>query len=129
MHTPLRLRKTGGTEEMTEKFTRWDPVDYLQTESDQVLYLNACLEEDPGDGSLIRIALGDIAQARGMSRLARDTGLPREGLNLALSADGNPEFATVFKIIRALGIQLSARPSSEQSPHPEDSFSTTPAHA
>lgn len=114
---------------MTEKFTRWDPVDYLQTESDQVLYLNACLEEDPGDGSLIRIALGDIAQARGMSRLARDTGLSREGLNLALSADGNPEFATVFKVIRALGIQLSARSSSEQCSPPEDSLSTTPAHA
>jgi probable addiction module antidote protein len=114
---------------MTEKFTRWDPVDYLHTESDQALYLNACLEEDPGDGSLIRIALGDIARARGMSQLARETGISREGLYHALSADGNPEFATVLKVIRALGIQLSAQPLSGKTAHHEDPFPATPAHA
>lgn len=89
-----------------EKFTRWDPVDDLKSEEDVALYFQACVEEDPGDGSLVRAALGDIARARGMSQLARDTGLAREGLYKALSPDGNPEFATVMKVIKALGLKL-----------------------
>ncbi|MDP1885657.1 addiction module antidote protein, partial [Polaromonas sp.] len=60
------------------------------------------------DGSLVRAALGDIARARGMSQLARDTGLAREGLYKALSPEGNPEFATVMKVIKALGLKLGA---------------------
>ena len=51
---------------MAEKFSRWDAADYLSTEEDIAEYLNACVEEDLGDGSLIRAALGDIAKARGM---------------------------------------------------------------
>lgn len=93
---------------MGEKFTRWDPVDHLQTEADQVGYLNACLDEDPGDGSLVRAALGDIARARGMSQLARDSGMSREGLYKALSMEGNPEFGTIMRVIRALGVHLHA---------------------
>ena len=73
---------------MTETFTHWDPVDELKTRADQTMYLNACLEEDPGDGSLVRAALGDIARARGMSQLARDSGVSREGLYRALASDG-----------------------------------------
>jgi probable addiction module antidote protein len=91
-----------------EGFSRWDAAESLKTEEDMVLYLEACLEDDPGDGSLIRAALGDIARARGMSQLARDTGLSREGLYQALSAKGNPEFATVVKVIKALGLKLHA---------------------
>jgi len=94
---------------MKEKLTRWDAADYLETDQDMALYLEACFDEDPGDGSLIRAALGDIARARGMSQLARDTGLTREGLYRALSAEGNPEFATVMKVIQALGIKLHAQ--------------------
>lgn len=93
---------------MTEKFSRWDAADDLKTEEDIRLYFEACLEEDPGDGSLIRSALGDIARARGMTQLARDTGLAREGLYKALSAEGNPEFTTVMKVIKALGLKLHA---------------------
>jgi probable addiction module antidote protein len=93
---------------MAEKFTRWDSVDHLTTENDQTMYLNACLEEDPGDGSLVRAALGDIARARGMSQLARDSGLSREGLYRALSQEGNPEFATIMRVMRALGVHLHA---------------------
>ena len=93
---------------MAEKFSRWDVADYLDTEEDMALYLDACLEEDPGDGSLIRIALGDIARARGMTQLAHDTGLTREGLYKALSTEGNPAFSTIFKVIRALGVKLHA---------------------
>ncbi|MCX7154882.1 MAG: putative addiction module antidote protein [Rhodocyclales bacterium] len=101
---------------MTEKFTRWDAVDYLETEEDMALYLDACLEEDPGDGSLIRAALNDIARARGMTQLARDTGITREGLYRALSSSGNPELSTVLKVIRALGIRLHAMPAAAAKP-------------
>lgn len=95
---------------MAEKFTRWDAVDHLKTEVDMALYLDACLEEDPGDGSLVRAALNDVARAKGMSQLARDTGLTREGLYKALSSSGNPEFSTVLKVIKALGLTLHAAP-------------------
>lgn len=93
---------------MGEKFTRWDPAENLATEADQVNYLNACLEEDPGDGSLVRAALGDIARARGMSQLARESGISREGLYKALSTDGNPAFETIMRVMRALGVHLQA---------------------
>lgn len=92
-----------------EGFSRWDAADTLKTDEEAALYFEACLEEDPGDGSLIRAALGDIARARGMSQLARETGLSREGLYQALSAKGNPEFGTVMKVIRALGLKLHAK--------------------
>ena len=101
---------------MAEKFTRWDAADYLKTEEDMALYLDACLDEDTGDGRLIRAALNDIARARGMSRLARDTGITREGLYRALSAKGNPELSTVLKIIKALGMKLHATPSATPKP-------------
>ena len=93
---------------MAEKFSRYDTAEYLKTEEDMAFYLDACMDEDPGDGSLIRGALGTIARARGMSQLARDTGISREGLYRALSPDGNPEFGTVMKVIRALGVKLHA---------------------
>ena len=80
---------------MSEAFTRWDVTEHLRTREDARLYLEACAEEDPGDGSLIRAALNDIARAGNMSRLARDVGMSREGLYKALSEDGNPSFATV----------------------------------
>jgi probable addiction module antidote protein len=100
---------------MAEKFSTWDPVDELKTEEDMALYLDACLVDDPGDGSLIRAALNDISRARGMSQLARDTGISREGLYRALGADGNPEFSTVLKVIKALGLRLHAEPAHAQS--------------
>lgn len=96
---------------MAERFSRWDAADYLETEEDMALYFEACVEEDPGDGSLIRAVLGDIARARGMSRLAKDTGLTREGLYKALSSDGNPEFTTIMKVMKALGLKLHATPA------------------
>lgn len=101
---------------MAEKFTRWNAADYLKTEEDMVLYLDACLDEDAGDGRVIRAALNDIARARGMTKLARDTGLTREGLYRALSDKGNPELATVLRIIKALGMRLHAALSSAAKP-------------
>ena len=85
---------------------KWDAVEHLGTREDARLYLEACNEEDPGDGSLIRAALSDIARARNMSGLAREAGLSREGLYKALSQDGNSTFATVMRITRALGRRL-----------------------
>jgi probable addiction module antidote protein len=72
-------------------------------------YLEAALEE--GDPALVAAALGDIARAKGMTQVARDTGLGRESLYKALSASGNPEFATVMKVIAALGLKLHAAPA------------------
>ena len=81
-------------------------ADHLQSREDVRLYLEACAEEDPGDRSLIRAALNDIARAQNMSRLAREIGMTREGLYKALSDNGNPSFTTVMRITRALGMQL-----------------------
>ncbi|MDE2867807.1 MAG: putative addiction module antidote protein [Chloroflexota bacterium] len=91
---------------MAETFTHWDAADHLQSKEDLRLYLEACADEDPGDGSLIRAALNDIARAQNMSQLAREIGMTREGLYKALSEQGNPSFSTVIRIIRAEGKQL-----------------------
>lgn len=91
---------------MTETFTKWDVTEHLRNREDARLYLEACAEENPGDGSLIRAALNDIVRAGNMSRLAREIGMSREGLYKALSQDGNATFATVMRITRALGMQL-----------------------
>lgn len=70
-------------------------------------YLQACLEEAPDDPALVAAALGDIARARGMVRVAKETGLTREGLYKALSKDGNPSLGTVLKVLKALGLKFT----------------------
>ena len=92
-----------------EKFSRWDVVDYLKTERDMAGYLEACMEEAGDDAAFIAAALGDIARARGMAQLAKDTGISREGLYKALSPDGNPSLATVLKVVKALGLKLTTK--------------------
>lgn len=94
---------------MALKTTRWDSAEYLKTDEDMAAYLEACMEEAGDDPAFIAQALGTIARAKGMTQLARDTGLARESLYKALSAEGNPEFATIWKVIRALGIRLHAQ--------------------
>ncbi len=94
------------SQEMAEAFSEWDATRELRTEEDIRLYLEACADEDPGDGSLIRAALNDIARTESMSRLASEAGMSREGLNEALSEDGNPTLATVMQITNALGMHL-----------------------
>ena len=91
---------------MALKTTRWDSAEHLQTEEDIAAYLDAVLEEN--DPALVTHALGIIARAKGMSQIARETGLGRESLYKALSSEGHPEFATVLKVIKALGLQLHA---------------------
>jgi probable addiction module antidote protein len=88
----------------------WDAAQHLETEEDMAAFLEAALEE--GDPALVAAALGDIARAKGMSQLARETGLGRESLYKALSPTGNPEFATVMKVVSALGLKLHATPAS-----------------
>jgi probable addiction module antidote protein len=92
-----------------ERFSRYDVVDYLKTEEDLAAYLEACMEEAGDDASYIAAALGDIARARGMAQLAKDTGISREGLYKALSPEGNPSLATILKVVKALGLKLTAK--------------------
>ena len=86
----------------------WDPADHLETKEDMAAYLEAALED--GDPALVVAALGDIARSKGMTQIARETGLGRESLYKALSIEGNPEFATVLKVIQALGLRLHIVP-------------------
>ena len=91
---------------MTVKLTRYDTAKHLKTDEDIQAYLDAVLEEGGDDPAYIIHALGIIARAKNMSQLARDTGLSREGLYKALSEEGNPTFATVTKVAKALGLQI-----------------------
>ena len=96
---------------MTETPTHpWDPADHLESDEDIVAYLEAAFED--GDPALIAAALGDIAKARGMTKIAAKAGLGRESLYKALSPSGNPELATVLKVMRALGLRLHASAAS-----------------
>ncbi|MBI1890048.1 MAG: putative addiction module antidote protein [Burkholderiales bacterium] len=88
------------------KTSPWDAAEHLETDEDMAAYLEAAL--DDGDPALITAALGDIARAKGMTQIARETGLGRESLYKALSPEGNPEFSTILKVVRALGLKLHA---------------------
>ncbi|MGD9635380.1 MAG: addiction module antidote protein [Pirellulales bacterium] len=91
------------------KTKKWDAADHLETAEDMAAYLEAALEE--GDAALFAAALGDVARAKGMTKIARATGLGRESLYKALSPDGNPEFSTVLKVLDSLGLKLHATAS------------------
>lgn len=84
--------------------TTWDAADYLETEADIAAYLNAAFED--GDTSVIAAALGDVARAKGMTQLSKETGITRDGLYKALSPTGNPSFDTVQKVVKAFGLKL-----------------------
>jgi probable addiction module antidote protein len=92
---------------------KWDSAEYLATQEDMALYLDACIEEAGDDPAFIAKALGNIARAHNMSELARKTGLSREGLYKALSGEGNPSFSTIMKVAKALGLGLSFVPKKE----------------
>ena len=93
---------------MTEaKFSRYDTADYLETQEDIAAYLDAVMEEGSSDPGYVTRALGVVARARNISKLARDTGMSREGIYKALSDEGNPSFATVAKIAGALGLRIT----------------------
>ena len=87
-----------------KKAPKCDASEYLESEADIAAYLNAALED--GDTSVIAAALGDIARAKGMTQLAKETGITRDGLYKALSPTGNPSFDTVQKVVKAFGLRL-----------------------
>jgi probable addiction module antidote protein len=94
---------------MKAKTRRFDAADYLNSEERQAAYIAMALES--GDAAFVRDALGIVARARGMAQIAKGAGLNRESLYKALGDTGNPEFSTVMRIVRALGLTLSARPA------------------
>ena len=88
--------------------TPYDVAEFLETPEEMAAYLEACIEEANGDAAFIAKALGDIARAKGMTQIARETGLSRESLYKALSGERSPSFDTVLKVVSALGLKLSA---------------------
>lgn len=98
------MKKTVKVSELAE----FDAAEYLESDEDIAAYLNAVLEEQ--DATLLAVALGDIARAKGMSQVAKDTGISREALYKALRPGSAPRFDTIFKVCRALGVRLIAAP-------------------
>jgi len=90
------------------KTTKYDVAEHLRTPEEMVAYLEACMETAPDDAAFIAKALGDITRAKGMTQVARDSGLSRESLYKALSGERNPTFSTILKVTHALGIELHA---------------------
>jgi probable addiction module antidote protein len=95
---------------MALKTTKWDVNDFLDSQERMALFLEAVFED--GDPALIAAAVGEVARARGMSQIARDTGLTREALYRALSAEGRPEFNTILKVLHSFGLRLAPVPVS-----------------
>lgn len=93
------------------KTYRYDVAEHLRTPKEMAAYLEACIEEANGDAAFIAKALGDIARAKGMTKVARDAGLSRESLYKALSGERSPEFGTILKVVDALGLKLHAQPA------------------
>ncbi|MHA1538421.1 MAG: addiction module antidote protein [Alphaproteobacteria bacterium] len=89
---------------MSVELTEWDSADHLKTKEDIAAYLEAVFED--GDTALITHALGVVARAEGMTEVAKQANLTRASLYKALSGDGNPEFSTVLKVVRALGLKM-----------------------
>lgn len=104
---PTTARKTS----TKLKTSPYDVAEHLRTPEEMAAYLDAWLEDAPDDVAGIARALGDIARAKGMSQVAKDAGLSRESLYRALSENGNPSFATVLKVAKALGVRLHAQPA------------------
>lgn len=102
------MLKTAPKKQAKTKISAYDVAQHLRTPEEMAAYLDAWLEEAPDDAAGIARALGDIARAKGMTQVAKDAGLSRENLYRALSTDGNPSFATVLKVARALGMKLHA---------------------
>lgn len=99
---------------MIEQFSRFNAAEYLNSEAEMAAYLEACAEE--GDTELMLAALGDIAKARNIASIARETQMSREGLYKALSGQGNPSFANVMKIARAVGFKIVIAPRGKDTP-------------
>jgi len=97
---------------MATKLKDYDVSGHLRTREEMAAYLEASIAESDGDAAFVAKALGDIARAKGMAALADETGLGRESLYKALSAEGNPQLSTVLKVAKALGLQFSVKPAA-----------------
>jgi probable addiction module antidote protein len=97
---------------MSIETTKWNVQDSLNTPEDCALYIQAALEEAGDDPAYMAAVLADVARSRGMAKTARAAGISREGLYKAVSPDGNPSYATVAKIVRALGMRLTVVPAA-----------------
>ncbi|MEL6216245.1 MAG: addiction module antidote protein [Pseudomonadota bacterium] len=95
---------------MTLRTEPYDVADHLRSPEEMAAYLDACIAESDGDPAFVAKALGDVARAKGMSDIARETGLGRESLYKALSANGNPQLGTILKVAKALGLEITVRP-------------------
>jgi len=104
---------------MAVEYQRFDPAAYVKPEGDVRGLLRVAAEEDQGDGAVIRAVLKHIAQTQNMSALARDTGLNRGNLYVALSADGNPTRATLLKVTNALGLRLRIESVEDRAGDPQ----------
>ena len=98
---------------MTLTTTRWDVQEHLQSPEDCAAFIEASIEEAGDDAAFIAKVLCEVARSRGMAQLARDTGLSREGLYKALSAEGNPSLATVLKVLGAFGLRMQVAPAAK----------------
>ena len=94
---------------MKKKLAQFDAAEYLDNEDVIAEYLNAALENENPD--MFLVAISDVAKAKGMAQLAKDTGLGRESLYKALAPGAKPRYDTVLKLIRALGVELHAAPA------------------
>jgi probable addiction module antidote protein len=101
-----KARKEGGMHEDR------DGAEFLESKEDIYLYLQACFDEAGTDSSIITLALGEIAHSKGLTEIARETGIARDNLDHALSGEGNPSLATIALILRSLGLQLTVKPLS-----------------
>lgn len=88
--------------------TPYDTAEHLRTPEEMAAFLDACIEESDGDAAFIAKALGTIARAQGMAKVAKEAGLSRESLYRALSGERSPDFSTVLKVTQALGLKLHA---------------------
>lgn len=94
---------------MTQTTTAlYEVAEFLETPEEMAAYLEACIEESEGDAAFIAKTLGDIARAKGLTQIARETGLSRESLYKALSGDRSPSLDTILKVVAALGLKFSA---------------------
>ena len=97
---------------MTELFTEFDPAEYLSNPENIATFMADALET--GDPAYVAKAMGVVARAKGMTELARETGLSREQLYRSFSAQGNPTLKTVFTVMKALGIDITVRPHTSK---------------
>ncbi len=109
--------------------SRYDAADYLQGPEARAAYLEAVFEEYGDDARVVAKALGDVARAQGMQKIAKETGLNREGLYQALSGAGNPSFDTILKVMRAVGVELRPRLVATTRRRESDAGSARPASA